>query len=121
LGEGRREELGKGSRDGCASNETMSPESVKANSERGREEKWPKKENIGFLRIGTRQSCSWRERGWCVGRNDRETRILRTVHGATGPGTARASRWLSGSQSLATEWERELFEGGALSAERPMG
>ena len=32
---------------------------------RGREEKWPKKENIGFLRIGTRQSCSWRETQKC--------------------------------------------------------
>ena len=38
---------------------------MKANSVRGREEKWPKKENIGFLRIGTRQSCSWRETQKC--------------------------------------------------------
>ena len=44
---------------------TFSPESVKASSVRGREEMWPKKENIGFLRIGTRQSCSWRETQKC--------------------------------------------------------
>ena len=39
-----------------------------------------------YLKFAKTQNSTWRERGWCVGRNDRETRILRTVHGATGPG-----------------------------------
>ena len=42
--------------------------------------------NTAYLKFANTQNPTWRERGWCVGRNDRETRILRTVHGATGPG-----------------------------------
>ena len=42
--------------------------------------------NTEYLKFANTQNSTWRERGWCAGRNDRETRILRTVHGATGPG-----------------------------------
>ena len=42
--------------------------------------------NTENLKLANTQNSTWRERGWCAGRNDRETRILRTVHGATGPG-----------------------------------
>ena len=42
--------------------------------------------NTAYLKFANTQNPTWRERGGCVGRHDRETRILRTVHGATGPG-----------------------------------
>ena len=42
--------------------------------------------NTEYQKFANMQNSTWRERGWCAGRNDRETRILRTVHGATGPG-----------------------------------